>query len=146
MADVSHRREDLAGHPDVTEMRARYDRMLGGKDVAFVDGPVLLLGLYCAVSPWVVHFSDNQAALATHNLVIGIALGLMALGFTMAPERMYGMSWAISAIGAWLFVSPWIVGTSPDAGVVWNNIVLGVLAFCLGIACAMTARRVKRAT
>ncbi len=50
MANVSHPRGDIAGHPDASEMRARYDRVLGGRDVALVDGPVFLLGLYCAVS------------------------------------------------------------------------------------------------
>ncbi|MCZ7413915.1 MULTISPECIES: SPW repeat protein [unclassified Streptomyces] len=145
MASVSHQRGDLAGHPDATEMRERYDRVLGGKDVALVDGPVFLVGLYCAVSPWVVHFSGNQASLATHNLIIGIALGLMALGFTMAPARMYGLSWAICAVGAWLVISPWVVGDSPDAGVILNQVIVGGVAFVLGLACAATALRVTRA-
>ncbi|GAA2994242.1 hypothetical protein JCM13580A_53560 [Streptomyces drozdowiczii] len=32
--------------------------MMGGRDVALVDAPVFLVGLYCAVSPWVsvAHF------------------------------------------------------------------------------------------
>ena len=51
MANVSPTRGDMSTHPDVSEMQARYARMLGGRDVALVDGPVFLLGLYCAVSP-----------------------------------------------------------------------------------------------
>ena len=47
MANVSHQRGDLSSHPDAQEMRARYDRVLGGRDVALVDGPVFLLGLSC---------------------------------------------------------------------------------------------------
>lgn len=144
MADVSHRRSDLTSHPDAPEMRARYDRVLGGKDVALVDGPIFLVGLYCALSPWIVHFSANQADLATHNLVVGIAIALLALGLTMAPERMYGLGWAMCALGVWMVVSPWIVGSNPDAGVIWNNIIIGALTFCLGMACAATAARVKK--
>ena len=144
MADVSHRRGALAGHPDASEMRTRYERVLGGKDVPLVDGPVFLVGLYCAVSPWVVHYTANQPALATHNLIIGIAIAMMALGFAMAPERMYGLSWAMCAIGAWMVLAAWIVGSGPDAGVIWNNVVVGALAFCLGLACAATAMRVNK--
>lgn len=144
MADISHTRGDLAGHPDASELRTRYERVMGGKDVALVDGPVFLIGLYCALSPWIVHFSGNQPSLATHNLIIGIAVAVMALGFTMVPERMYGLSWAMCAIGAWLVLSTWIVGTSPDAGVIWNNVIVGALAFCLGLACVGTAMRVNR--
>ena len=140
MANVSHR-GDITSHPDVTEMRERYARMLGGRDVALVDGPVFLLGLYCAVSPWILHFTANQPALVPHNLIIGVAIGLLALGFTAAPERMYGLSWATSAIGIWMIISPWVVGTDPDAGVIVNNAVIGGLAVVLGLLCAATAAR-----
>ncbi|MEU2386838.1 SPW repeat protein [Streptomyces sp. NPDC012461] len=146
MANVSHPRGDITGHPDASEMRARYDRMLGGRDVALVDGPVFLLGLYCAVSPWILHYTTSQPALVTHNLIVGIAIGLLALGFTAAPARMYGLSWAMCALGVWMIVSPWIVGESPDAGVIWNNIIIGALAVVLGAVCAATAARTNRRT
>lgn len=145
MAGVSHPRGDLAGHPDASEMRERYSRMMHGRDVALVDGPVFLVGLYCAISPWTVHFTGSQAQLAVHNLIVGIAIGLLALGFTMVPERMYGLSWAMCAMGAWLVVSPWIVGDNPDAGVIWNNAVIGGVVFLLGVVCAVTAMRTAKA-
>ncbi|CAL9353585.1 SPW repeat protein [Streptomyces sp. NPDC058947] len=144
MANVSPTRGDITSHPDASEMRARYARMLGGRDVALVDGPVFLLGLYCAASPWIVHYTTSQPSLVTHNLIMGIAIGMLALGFTRAPERMYGLSWAMCALGVWLIVSPWIVGDSPDAGVVWNNIIIGALAVILGLVCAGTAAKASR--
>ncbi|MEU0219354.1 SPW repeat protein [Streptomyces sp. NPDC006265] len=141
MANVSPTRGDITSHPDASEMRDRYARLLGGRDVALVDGPVFLLGLYCAASPWIVHYTTSQPALVTHNLIMGIAIGLLALGFTRAPERMYGLSWAMCALGVWMIISPWVVGESPDAGVVWNNIIIGALAVLLGLVCAGTAAK-----
>ncbi|MDG9717987.1 SPW repeat protein [Streptomyces sp. DH24] len=141
MANVSPTRGDITSHPDASEMRARYARMLGGRDVALVDGPVFLLGLYCAVSPWILHYTTSQPSLVTHNLIMGVAIGLLALGFTRAPERMYGLSWAFCVMGIWMIVSPWIVGENPDAGVVWNNIIIGALALILGLVCAVTAAK-----
>ncbi|MET9574035.1 SPW repeat protein [Streptomyces sp. DT199] len=141
MANVSPTRGDITSHPDASEMRDRYARMLGGRDVALVDGPVFLLGLYCAASPWIVHYTTSQPSLVTHNLIMGIAIGMLALGFTRAPERMYGLSWAMCALGVWLIISPWVVGESPDAGVVWNNIIIGALAVILGLVCAGTAAK-----
>ncbi|MFH9011951.1 SPW repeat protein [Streptomyces sp. NPDC017943] len=141
MANVSPTRGDITSHPDASEMRDRYARVLGGRDVALVDGPVFLLGLYCAASPWIVHYTASQPSVAAHNLIMGIAIGLLALGFTRAPERMYGLSWAMCALGVWMIVSPWIVGSSPDAGVVWNNIIIGALAVVLGLVCAGTAAK-----
>ncbi|MEU6556575.1 SPW repeat protein [Streptomyces sp. NPDC046915] len=140
MADVSHR-GDMTSHPDVSEMRERYARMLGGRDVALVDGPVFLLGLYCAVSPWILHYTTSQPALAAHNLIMGIAIGLLALGFTTAPARMYGLSWAMCAMGVWMIIAPWIVGSGPDTGVIVNNVVIGALAVILGMMCAGTAAK-----
>lgn len=134
-------RGDISSHPDVSEMRDRYARMLGGRDVALVDGPVFLLGLYCAASPWILHYTANQPALMTHNLIMGIAIGLLALGFTRAPERMYGLSWAMCALGIWMIIAPWIVGSSPDVGVIVNNVVIGGLALVLGLICAGTAAK-----
>lgn len=141
MANVSPTRGDITSHPDASEMRDRYARVLGGRDVALVDGPVFLLGLYCAASPWIVHYTTSQPALVTHNLIMGIAIGLLALGFTRAPERMYGLSWAMCALGVWMIISPWVVGESPDAGVIWNNIIIGALAVLLGLVCAGTATK-----
>ncbi|MEV6166861.1 SPW repeat protein [Streptomyces sp. NPDC051954] len=141
MANVSPTRGDMTSHPDVSEMRDRYARMLGGRDVTLLDGPVFLLGLYCAVSPWILHYTTSQPDLVPHNLVIGIAIGLLALGFTRAPERMYGLSWAFCGLGVWMIVSSWIVGESPDAGVVLNNIIIGALAVILGLMCAGTAAK-----
>ncbi|MFJ6809313.1 SPW repeat protein [Streptomyces anulatus] len=144
MSNVSHARSDISGHPDASEMRARYDRVMGGRDVALVDAPVFLVGLYCAVSPWVLHFTASQPALVTHNLVMGIAIAVLALGFTAMPERMYGLSWAICAMGAWIIVSTWVVGSSPDAGIVINNIIVGGLTVLLGMVCAGAAARTRR--
>ncbi|MEU5285289.1 SPW repeat protein [Streptomyces sp. NPDC020755] len=144
MSNVSHARSDISGHPDASEMRARYDRVMGGRDVALVDAPVFLVGLYCAVSPWVLHFTAGQPALVMHNLVMGIAIAVLALGFTAMPERMYGLSWAICAMGAWIIVSSWVVGSSPDTGIVINNIIVGGLTVLLGMVCAGAAAKTRR--
>ncbi|MFF8617870.1 MULTISPECIES: SPW repeat protein [unclassified Streptomyces] len=136
MSNISHTGRDMASHPDVSEMRDRYARMLGGRDVALVDAPVFLVGLYCAISPWVLHFTASQPTLATHNLIMGLAIAALGLGFTVMPERMYGLSWAICAMGAWMIISTWIVGSSPDLGIVLSNIIVGGLTVLLGLVCA----------
>ncbi|MFJ7631487.1 SPW repeat protein [Streptomyces sp. NPDC097595] len=144
MSNVSHVGQDMAGHPDVSEMSDRYARVMGGRDVALVDAPVFLVGLYCAVSPWVLHFTTSQSALVTHNLVMGIAIAVLGLGFTAMPQRMYGLSWAICAMGAWMIISPWVVGSSPDTGVILNNVIIGGLTALLGLVCAGASMKMSR--
>lgn len=137
---TSRPKSDISSHPDASEMRDRYDRIVGGHDVALVDAPVFLLGLYFAVSPWVLHFTGVQSSLTTHNLIIGIAIALLAVGFTAAPARMYGMSGAMCALGVWMIISPWVVGRNPDAGVIASNVVTGFLTLVMGMVCVATAR------
>ncbi|MFE7749926.1 SPW repeat protein [Streptomyces sp. NPDC057428] len=145
MSNLSHTGRDISGHPDAEEMRARHDRVMGsGRTTAMADAPVFLLGLYCAVSPWVLHFTASQPSLVTHNLVIGIAIAVLALCFTAMPERMTGMSLAISALGVWLIVSTWVVGSGPDLGVILNNVIVGGLAIVLGAVCAAAAVKNKK--
>jgi hypothetical protein len=127
-------------------MRDRYARVLGGRDVALMDAPVFLIGLYCAISPFVVHYSATQPQLATHNLIMGIAIGVLAVGFAVTPTRMYGLSWAMCAMGAWMIIAPWIVGSGPDLGVILNNVIIGGLIVVLGLLCAGLSMKNSRAT
>ncbi|WP_129839490.1 SPW repeat protein [Streptomyces sp. RFCAC02] len=147
MTDVSHRhRGDLAGHPDEMEMRERYSRVMGGRDVVLVDGPVFLAGLYAAISPLVLHFSGpgDHPDLANNNLIVGLAVAVLALGLSRAPERMYGLSHAIIIMGLWLIVAPWIVGADPDAGIIINNAIVGGLIALLGLVSAAAALKARR--
>jgi hypothetical protein len=54
---------------------------------------------------------------------------------------MYGLSWAMCAMGIWMIIAPWIVGSGPDKGVIINNVIIGALALVLGLVCAGTAAR-----
>ncbi|MEV1009035.1 SPW repeat protein [Streptomyces sp. NPDC049881] len=144
MTDVSHRqRGDLSGHPDEMEMRERYSRVMGGRDVVFVDGPVFLAGLYAAISPWILHFHNAHPDLTVNNLVLGIAVAVLALGLSRAPDRMYGLSHALILIGAWLIVAPWVMGSNLDAGIIVSNIIVGGLIALLGLASAAAALKAR---
>ncbi len=143
VAEVSHPRDDLSAHPDADEMRTRYNRILGGRDVALMDTPVFLIGLFCAVSPWVLHFTTNQPALVVHNVIIGIAIALLGWGFATTPHRMYGLSWGMCAIGTWLVISSWLVGTHPDRGVIALNAALGGMTILMGLLCAAASAKAR---
>ncbi|MGP3943867.1 SPW repeat protein [Streptomyces sp. 6N106] len=146
MADVSRAKGDLRGHPDVSEMRERYARMMDARDVVFLDGPVLLAGLYFAISPWVVHFSGTNPNLMVNNLVLGITIALLGIGLTTAPRRMYSLCWAMSAIGVWMIISPWVVARGADAGVIANNVVVGAITCLFGLVAAGMVMRKGRET
>jgi hypothetical protein len=132
---------DISRHPDVPEMRERYERLLNVREDSALDGAVLLVGLYAAVSPWIVHFSGSNPDLRVNNLIVGLTIAAFGLGLTLAPERMTRLGWACAAAGVWLIVTPWVatVGHHPTAGMIWNNVLIGAAAVLLG--CAIAAIR-----
>jgi hypothetical protein len=144
MSGYPHRKDDMAGHPDAFEMRARYARVLGAPDVALANGPVFLVGLFFATSPWILHFATANRDLATHDLIVGVAICLLAFGFAAVPERMTGMSGALALIGVWTVVSPWAVGRHPVRAETLVGVIVGVLALLLGLLAIAMVRRANR--
>ncbi len=137
MADVS-RYTDLTDHPDLAEMRERYERATTSGQAVAIDGLVLLAGAWLAISPWVVHFNTTAPNMTINNLILGSIVTIIALGLTMAPTRMYRLSWAMVAIGAWEVVSPWAIQQSPSTtGVIINNVVTGAVTALMGLGAAV---------
>ena len=127
----------MADHPDLVEMRERYERVSASGPAVITDGLVLLAGLWLAISPWVIHFNTTARDVAVNNLVLGIAVAVVALGLTLMPLRMVRLSWATAVIGAWVVVSQWVIQQSgSNAGIVLNNVITGAITLLLGIAAA----------
>jgi SPW repeat len=132
-------------HPDLTAMRHRYERVAETPVAQAADGLTLLTGVYLAMSPWVVGFTDHSA-LAMSNLFSGITVALLALGFASVYERTHGMAWVAPIIGVWTMVAPWVVADSgdPATSAATNNIIVGAL--CVILTLAMMSAGMRRRT
>ncbi|MDN3296838.1 SPW repeat protein [Streptomyces ficellus] len=131
-------------HPDLAEMRSRFERATSTPRGQAVETLGLLTGLYLAASPWIAGFS-GLTTLAVTNLITGIAYALCMGGFTSAYERTHAMAWAACAIGAWTIVSPWVVAGNVDTTrSVVNNVIVGAVALLLGLAMAAAAMSDRR--
>jgi len=122
-------------HPDMLEMRARYDRVAETPTARMVEGATLLAGVYLAISPWVVGFRFTAPDLAANDLICGIAVALLGLGYATVYGRTHGLSWVTPVLGAWVIVSPWVIrGTALDAGMILSNVICGAIITVLGLA------------
>ncbi|MFG2683273.1 SPW repeat protein [Streptomyces sp. NPDC048392] len=127
-------------HPDIMSMRARYAAASAKPSLQAAEGLTLLTGLYLAISPWVVGFHTN-APLRVSNLVTGLALAVLALGFGSAYERTHGMGWVPAAIGVWTIIAPWVIsGAADGTGPVVSNVITGAVAIVLGLMTAAMGR------
>ncbi|GAA1265382.1 SPW repeat protein [Sphaerisporangium rubeum] len=132
-------------HPDIQEMRATRERA-GSMPVAQVtEGLNIVSGLYLAISPWIVGFS-GFSRLAVNNLITGLALAVLAMGFASAYGRTYGLSWIAPVIGLWTIIAPFVL-RSVSASTVWSNVVIGTIILLLGLgamAFGMMRRKPQR--
>lgn len=124
----------LEEHPDLLEMRAKYERAAQAPTVQVVSGLTFMTGLYLAISPWVVGFA-GAANLTVSDLIVGIALALLGLGYASVYGRTHGIAWVAPLIGVWAIISPWVVTGAPTTtSTLVSNIVTGGVAVVLGIA------------
>lgn len=124
----------LEEHPDLATMRARYERAAARPTAQAVDGLTFLAGLYLAISPWVIGFS-GATSLALNNLIVGLALAFLAVGFASAYGHTHGLAWVAPLLGVWMILSPWLAaGAVATTASVLNNVIVGGVAvlLCLG--------------
>jgi len=95
-------------HPDLLALRASYERAAESGTAQTTFGLILLGGLYAALSPWILGFGATTN-LALNDLIVGLAIGLLALGLAAALDRSHGLAWTLPVLGVWLIIAPWVV-------------------------------------
>ncbi len=132
-------------HPDLLALRARYERVAESMSAHVTFGLALLTGLYVAASPWIVGFSGTQS-LATSDLIVGIAVAFLSYGFATTLDRAHGLTWTLPVLGLWVIVSTWILpGVTLTSGMIWSNVVAGVLLAFLGFNATYFGMRTRAA-
>jgi hypothetical protein len=136
--------QSIEEHPDILDLRARYERAATNPGVQAAEALAVLTGLYLAISPWVAGF-NHFSTLAVNNLITGIGYAMLMAGFGSAYERTHAMAWAATLVGVWTIITPWVVsGSVNTTRTVVNNCVTGGVATCLGlmvVGVAMSGRK-----
>jgi len=125
--------EAMRLHPDLAELRAKYEAAAETPVARAIGGFTFLVGLYLAISPWVIGF-NRFPTLTGNDLIVGVALAVLALGFVSASGRSRSIAWVAPLIGAWTIIAPWVVsGDVATTATIWSNVVVGVVAGLLGL-------------
>jgi len=91
------------------------------------------LGLWVIISPWTIaHVMATTSepggvteAAMWNQYLVGSAVAILAVVALYAFAAWE--EWLNLVLGAWLLVSPWLLGFSTSAGLVWNAVVIGGL-------------------
>lgn len=84
----------------------------------------LFLGIWAFLTPWVLGHHPGAGVVADY-VITGILITFFA-GAGMIAYRPWqeGIN---MALGAWLLVSPWVLGFSAIPSMMWSAVVIGVL-------------------
>jgi SPW repeat-containing protein len=134
----------IEAHPDLAEMRHRYELAAEKPASSILDGLAILSGLYLALSPWILGFTRfaGTGDLRMNNLITGIAVAVLAMGLASAFGRTHSVAWVVPLLGVWAIIAPWVVsGPTPKGGTIISNVVVGALIFLLGVGAISVALR-----
>ena len=88
-----------------------------------------VFGIWLCISPWALEFDLDT--LPTRNAVIVGCLIILAEVVTLSVFRPWE-EWINVALGAWLVISPWVLGMTPPAAKA-NAVIVGALVIGLAL-------------
>ena len=92
----------------------------------------LLLGIWLFVSPWV--YGAYTHASSWNSWIVGALIAILAA--ISLKSHVAGVSWFNTALGVWVFFSPWIYGYTYNTDRFVNSLCVGVLVFILSLSAA----------
>lgn len=103
----------------------------------------LVLGIWIVVSPWALGFAGEQLA-AWNAYIVGVIVAVAALAALVEFHRWE--EWVNVVLGAWLVISPWVLGVAAVSALLWNQIVVGIVVAGLAIWTALAGHEPERAS
>lgn len=89
-----------------------------------------VLGLWLVVSPWALGYAMETTP--TWNAwVLGVVIAVTGIAALVAFHRWE--EWLNVVFGAWLIVSPWLLGFAGLTDALWNQIVVGLVVAALAV-------------
>lgn len=101
------------------------------------SGITVLVASWLVVSPFVLDYGPDDPTLG--NVIVGAAIGAVALARLAGLDTHGWMGWANVALGAQVFV--WGVVLDDSATAAWNEALAGAAVIALSLLGALGARR-----
>jgi hypothetical protein len=86
-------------------------------------------GIWLCISPWALQF-DLDSVPTRNAVIVGFVI-ILAEVVTLSIFRPWE-EWINVALGAWLVISPWVLGIASTAATA-NSVIIGVLVIALAL-------------
>ncbi len=83
------------------------------------------LALWQVFSPFILGYASSPLAL-WDGLIVGLVILVLAWYRMLRPTSAATASWVNLVLGAWLAVSPFILGLTSVNAALWNDITIGI--------------------
>lgn len=104
------------------------------KTANILNWVVAVAGLWELLSPFILGYSATTVAM-WNAVIVGLLLLVLgaaaALYENVSADRTF--DWINAVLGLWLIVSPFALGFSAMPVILWNSIIVGVIAVVLGL-------------
>lgn len=94
------------------------------------DAANLVLGLWLAISPWLIGY-EAEAAATSNAVVVGVLV--MAFASLEFFKVAAWEEWTSFGLGVWLAMSPWLLGFNGTIVAMYNALVVGVIIAALAL-------------
>lgn len=91
----------------------------------------MLAGAWLFITPWIWNYAVVPVA-AWNFWITGIVMVLGSLWALSAPA-VSGAEWFDALVGAWTFLSPWVLGFAGLAAAAWNAWIVGAVFLILAL-------------
>jgi hypothetical protein len=104
------------------------------QNVRVFSGISALAGIWLIVSPWVLTYT-NDAAATWDDVLFGVIFLVLAGLRVWNPALPAWISWLNVIAGAWILISPWVLGHSGLTAALWSEVVTGIVVIiCSGLS------------
>ena len=86
----------------------------------------LILAVWLFISPWVLNFAEQQRP-SWDAWIVGVVVAVLSIA--ALTQVQVWEEWINLLLGAWLFISPWVLGFTSNATISWNAWIVGILIF-----------------
>ncbi|NNG24644.1 SPW repeat protein [Telluria aromaticivorans] len=94
------------------------------------DQLMVVIGVCLFVTPWVFTYPPGSPE-AWNATLAGAIIGILA-AFDLVKTYVWAVLFNI-IVGAWVTVSPWMVGTLDDLAMTWSLVIAGIATIVLGL-------------
>jgi xanthine/uracil permease len=100
----------------------------------------LILAVWLFISPWVLNFAGQQRP-SWDAWIVGIIVGVLSIAALTQVQDWE--EWINLLLGAWLFISPWVLGFSDNHMISSNAWIVGVLIFLVAASELTVVKQIK---